>query len=154
MADAKFTASLADRFWSKVDKRGPDECWPWAAHCRRRDGRGCFSLKGVSRPAPRVAFILTHGVEPSGYACHTCDNPKCCNPAHLWDGTHSENMRDMSLKGRGTGQNKTHCAQGHPYSPENTLWRNDGIRARECRTCLNIRRAARRAKERAEGPPA
>lgn len=96
---------VAERFWEKVDKRGPDECWEWTAN-RYRNNYGCFMLKaGTSIPAHRFAHILTHGSIASDIlVCHSCDNPPCCNPAHLWPGTPKENAQDMIAKGR---QNRT-----------------------------------------------
>lgn len=98
------TLSLSDadvvRFLSFVDQKGPDECWPWLGRCDDKDGYGEFSLYGEKVKASRVAFRLHHGRPPKHFACHTCDNPPCCNPRHLFDGTHSTNQRDSHTKGR------------------------------------------------------
>ena len=93
---------LPDRFWSKVDKRRPDECWPWKAAVRRSDeGYGAFWIEGRHWPAPKVALMLTGEVIPAGMeVCHTCDNPPCCNPAHLFVGTRQDNNNDKVSKGR------------------------------------------------------
>lgn len=94
--------SLEDRFWSKVDRRGPGECWPWTAAVRRKDeGYGAFWYEGRHHPAPRMALVLT-GVEvPAGMvACHRCDNPSCCNPGHLFVGTPQDNDADRVAKKR------------------------------------------------------
>ncbi len=90
-----------DRFWSKVDRRGPDECWPWLAH-RKASGYGQFVLRNGEYPtASRVALALTVGPLAAGVvACHTCDNPPCCNPAHLFPGTQADNTSDSVSKGR------------------------------------------------------
>jgi hypothetical protein len=88
-----------DRFWHKVRRGGPDECWPWLGGKAR--GYGQFGLNGKNVRAHRVAFLLHHGELPEG-ACilHSCDNPACCNPAHLRAGTHRDNTLDMVAKGR------------------------------------------------------
>lgn len=92
--------SLESRFWSKVDKRGPDDCWPWAA-ARLPRGYGHFSLNGRAVGAHRVAYELSTGSIPSGlFVLHSCDNPPCCNPAHLRVGTPADNMRDKVDRGR------------------------------------------------------
>lgn len=91
------------RFWSKVDRRGPDECWLWLAGTFR-DGYGCFKLggrNGRSVGAHRIAYEMSVGPIASGlFVCHRCDVPGCCNPAHLWLGTPSDNIADKVSKGR------------------------------------------------------
>jgi len=90
------------RFWNKVEVRGPDECWPWTAGLHR--GYGEFKLPngksgGVKEQAQRTAWRLTNGPIPKGYDVdHLCDNPLCCNPKHLDAVTHSENMKRMWAK--------------------------------------------------------
>lgn len=79
---------LHERFWSKVDVQGEDECWPWTAKCNRY-GYGEFNLDGVRRSVQAyvVAYELTYGmILPLADLCvlHRCDNPPCCNPGHLW----------------------------------------------------------------------
>lgn len=92
----------AERFWSNVDKRGPDECWSWTASINaRRDGYGRFWIKRVEYRTNRMAYWLHYGVDPADQdACHTCDNPPCCNPAHLFKGTRAANLEDMTRKKR------------------------------------------------------
>lgn len=97
-ADDRFRA----RFWSKVDQRGPEECWPWLAYCKP-NGYGQFVLhKGAFRTASRIALALTLGrpLENKEVACHHCDNPPCCNPAHLFVGDNRANILDSVAKGR------------------------------------------------------
>lgn len=106
------TKQLA-KFWNRVLKRGPDECWPWTAGCFS-NGYGCVSLYGGSYIASRVAFFLTTGVDPmSLYTCHHCDNPPCCNPNHFFAGTAKQNGEDMAKKGRAiSGYHAPEAVQG------------------------------------------
>lgn len=99
--------ALEERFWSKVDKKSSDECWPWIAS-RNADGYGNFLLDGRPEKAHRVVFLLVHGRWPQPCCLHSCpegDNPACCNPAHLREGTNSDNVSDREARGRG-GQDK------------------------------------------------
>lgn len=91
-------ASTPDRFWSRVDVRGPDECWLWKGGSRVR-GYGGLVFEGKNRQSHQVAFRLTHGFY-APYLRHSCDNPPCCNPAHLIEGTHTDNMGDAARRGR------------------------------------------------------
>lgn len=92
----------AARFWSHVDQRGPTECWPWKI-TRFKDGYGSFSLGGRTVLAHRVAFQLSDGrtTDAAPFVLHDCDYKPCCNPAHLFAGTHSRNMQDMVDRVRG-----------------------------------------------------
>lgn len=86
------------RFWSKVDRDGPGGCWVWMAG-RHEQGYGLFKLAGSMRRAHRLSFELVNGPVPEGkVVCHSCDNPSCVNPAHLWAGSQKENMLDFMEK--------------------------------------------------------
>lgn len=98
--DLRDDVELATRFWIKVASVDPSACWPWTAG-RNRLGYGKFGIEGRAHYAHRIAWELTHGPIPDGLrALHRCDNPPCCNPAHLFLGTQGENIQDMHDKGR------------------------------------------------------
>lgn len=90
-----------EKFWDTVDKTaGPQGCWVWLGW-KDEQGRGRFRLNGATITAPRAALIIERGLpDPKLHACHSCDNPECCNPVHLSWGSREENMRDMGRKGR------------------------------------------------------
>ena len=141
MADA----SIADRFWEKVDKSG--DCWLWMA-ARQPTGYGRFGwAKGDVRMAHRVAYEFLVGPIPAGLVIdHLCRNPSCVNPAHLEPVTIAEN------NARGIGrQPDTHCRRGHLFTPESTYRRPNGRKT--CRTCYREydrdRKRALRAERRA-----
>lgn len=97
-----------ERFWQKVDKSGPDQCWHWNAGLDTR-GYGSFRYKGNIQRAHRVAWELTYGPIPRGdghhgtVVRHKCDNRRCCNPSHLLLGRHADNMADLKHRGRRKG---------------------------------------------------
>lgn len=93
--------TIEERFWSKVDRRSPTECWEWQAGRHDKMGYGAFLIGRRSCLSHRVAYQLTNGDIPKGlYVLHSCDNPPCCNPAHLFLGTYQDNNRDKARKGR------------------------------------------------------
>lgn len=91
---------LKERFATYVAKRGPDDCWPWQGSRSRRTGYGGFRVGYRTARAHVAAFVIASGSLPAGIVCHTCDNPPCCNPAHLYDGTDQTNADDRVARGR------------------------------------------------------
>lgn len=94
-------------FWQRVDRKGrsEEECWEWIGYRNKPQkyilsyGRVYMGPKLLN--AHRVAWIITHGEVPKGMlVCHKCDNPPCCNPNHLFLGTHADNVRDCVRKKR------------------------------------------------------
>jgi hypothetical protein len=82
---ASLTPTQLAAFWSKVDKSG--DCWIWTA-ARRGLGYGNYRAGNRTYTASRLSFL------------HSCDNPPCVRPSHLFAGTHADNMRDCVAKGR------------------------------------------------------
>lgn len=87
--------------WARADlSGGPTACWPWMAG-KNDNGYGRLRFKGRTTYAHRAAYELAVGVIPEGmFVCHTCDNPPCVNPGHLFVGTALDNNRDRIAKGR------------------------------------------------------
>lgn len=102
MATPKLTAE--QRFWSKVQVAGPDECWLWTGAKNR--GHGCINFDGRSQGTHRVSWQIHFGPIPVGdrrhdtCICHHCDVRACVNPAHLFLGTQRDNILDRDAKGR------------------------------------------------------
>lgn len=96
--------AFAERFWEKVAIAGPDDCWPWE---KSTDGHGYGQISnrfgsGSPECASRVAWELANERPvPDGlFILHTCDNPPCSNPTHLYPGTQADNGRDMAERVR------------------------------------------------------
>jgi hypothetical protein len=106
---------LSKDFWGNVEIGNADECWPWLrSRCGLRGEYGTSYFEGHRIGAHRLAYILTYGPIPDKMeVCHKCDNPICCNPSHLWLGTHHENMLDCHDKGRRKYASK---GSAHPIS--------------------------------------
>ena len=142
--------ALVTAFWLKVRGGLPDECWAWTGSVGG-DGYGLLRHRGATYRATRLSWQI-HNAEPLGqqYVCHSCDNPICVNPAHLWAGTQTDNMRDCSRKGRMVFRGET-CAHGHPWSDENTYRDIKNGRERwRCKTCMSAERKRYLAKKRQE----
>lgn len=100
LSDEAFAANVEARFWTKVD-RSSGECWIWTA-CKPSTGwYGRFGFgKNGTMSAHKAAYVIANRKLPTGYVCHRCDNPLCVRPEHLYDGTPSDNVRDMNERGR------------------------------------------------------
>jgi hypothetical protein len=106
----KLTKSDKDRFWAKVRRGSRKECWPWLAYTNKH-GRGMFGIRRDTFIAPRVAYSITKNDPLDGLnANHSCDNPSCCNPAHIWPGTQTDGVSDMDSKGR----RAANCGERNP----------------------------------------
>lgn len=99
----RVTLPPAERFWPKVAKGEPDECWLWTAYLEPAWGYGIFRMYPGQQmwKAHRAAWVLERGPIPDGLiVCHHCDNPPCVNPAHLFVGTWQDNVDDRVAKNR------------------------------------------------------
>jgi hypothetical protein len=96
-------SGLSRRFWAKVDRRGPDRCWEWTGKLAK--GYGSIRWCGQWLLAHRLSYVWTHGAIQDGLlVIHSCDNPKCVNPAHLRLGTHRDNALDTVERGQWANQ--------------------------------------------------
>lgn len=159
------TVSDAERFWANVIKT--DTCWLWNGGMST-GGYGCFVAQGRTRRVHRYSYELHKGAIPAGlyldHLCHsqdptceggdTCPHRRCINPDHLEPVTPWEN----SLRGNATAAinaAKTHCPQGHEYTPENTYLikptQKQRHGARACRACRR-EAAARWSSKRRQNP--
>lgn len=105
--------NTADDVWRRVDRKEPTECWEWIGK-QYRDGYGQCHWASKQQQAHRVVWTIANGPIPNGlFVCHRCDNRSCCNPAHLFLGTHQDNMRDRNSKQR-TARGPRSPAALHP----------------------------------------
>lgn len=144
-------APLEQRFWAKVDRRGPDECWPWLGNVAQ-GGYGSISVNNHNRRASRISWELEHKRPfPAGmHALHSCDNPPCVNPAHIRPGTPDDNAKDAVARKRHARVYHPDLPisgpprkRGHPYSIDNAYRNPNG--SVECRACRAIHGSKRRA---------
>ncbi len=92
------------RFWNNVNKTISQKgCWLWSAGTFRK-GYGCFNVACKPYATHRLAWLLTYGEMPALQVLHTCDTPRCVNPAHLFLGTNQDNVDDRETKGRNNPQ--------------------------------------------------
>ena len=147
----QYTTRFPERFWEKVEKT--EYCWIWIAR-KNHHGYGEFTFNGKVWKSHRLSYFLSNGdFDKSLYVCHTCDNPSCVRPDHLFLASQKSNMIDMVDKKRHGNQKgvqsydewlsirpnksiKDLCSAGHEFSYNNTRIKKRGTGyARLCRTC-------------------
>lgn len=149
MTSADPKAIAEGRFWSRVHRRGPEECWPWAG--KLYEGYGSISLAGKTMRAHRLSAILAGlDVQPGLHVDHTCRNRACVNPAHLRVVSPRINTLENSAAITAINAKKTHCVRGHPLSGDNLRMKKGGRVCIACarqmgRECERKRYAARKA---------
>lgn len=115
--------TLAERFWSKVNKNSgyiapnmTTECWEWQGY-RDPNGYGRIRIKRETKLAHRISYILTNGpIDEEVCVRHNCDHPPCVNPAHLVGGTQIDNIQDMVERGRHKGGANPMQGETHPFA--------------------------------------
>lgn len=120
---------LADRFWARVDRRNPDECWPWLGGRIGADGYGSCYWDRKTVLTHRLAYFLGHGEWPQPQANHRCNNPRCCNPTHIYAGTPKQNREDWLATGKKRGPG--------PQGERNPTSRLNDVRVRLIRRLLS-----------------
>lgn len=101
----------AHRYWRKVARTDDGSCWLWQGR-RDKSGYGRWAKQGMHVYVHRIAWILSKGEIPAGMdVLHRCDVRNCCNPEHLFLGTHQDNMDDMWARGR--ARPKVHHGEEH-----------------------------------------
>lgn len=97
---ANYRGSPEERFWSKVNKT--DTCWLWVG-AKDNNGYGAIRVNSKNINAHRFSYQILKGRIGNGlFVCHSCDNPSCVNPEHLFLGTNYDNVQDMVKKMRNT----------------------------------------------------
>jgi hypothetical protein len=131
------------------------ECLEWTGALndsggkRNRPAYPMITFDKMRWQGNRLVYMLSKGhLIQKMQVCHTCDNTKCLNPEHLWQGTNQQNVDDKMRKGRHHQKNQTHCKRGHEFTDENTYKTTRG--SRSCRVCLRAlwRKYDRAARER------
>lgn len=123
-------ANSIESVWDKVERRHWKQCWPWIGKCRSSFGYGRMDVDGIEGVyAHRVAYLSAYpgsiSLKDDGTrqqcVLHHCDNPACCNPRHLFLGSHQDNMSDKKAKGRAPHYRSTESPRAK-LTEEDVFW--------------------------------
>lgn len=137
----RFITPALSRFMSKVNKRGPvwngTNCWQWLG-VTNKNGYGHFNpTSTTTKKAYKWYWEFINGaIQPDKELDHLCKNTSCVNPDHLEPVTHMENLR-RGVSFSGVNFRKTHCKNGHEFTPENTYTKKSH---RDCWVCKRDRK--------------
>jgi hypothetical protein len=141
-----YDAALYEKLISKT-RQDASGCWLWTGcsfhkrqYAAHRYGYMSVKIEGIwrTKTAHRLMWAAMHGWPTRDQCvCHRCDVPLCCNPEHLFLGTHEDNMQDSRQKGRHFLSAKTHCKRGHELAGDNMFVDKNGCR--HCKACGTIR---------------
>ena len=124
----QLTEKYIKRFWSRVNIKNDVECWNWTAQLDS-GGYGIISFKHLYFKAHRISYIIANDFIPEDkpFICHSCDNPACSNPLHLFAGTQKDNMLDMISKNRRNLEKMTQHSHGNRYCAKLSMLDEDKI---------------------------
>ncbi len=129
---------LKNRFNKNIKKT--KTCWVWLGSTDTY-GYGRITINYVVFKAHRLSYMIFKGIiKPNYLICHTCDNPLCVNPDHLFEGTPKQNTLDCIKKHRNHNQSKTKCKNNHKYMKETIYWQFNKKTNKKCRVCLICKR--------------
>ncbi len=136
-----YNEDTINRFYSYINiPEDRTKCWEYTRG-KNKAGYSVFYLK-KNKPiyGHRMSYSLfNENIDDGLVVMHSCDNRSCVNPLHLSQGTYKDNLQDMSLKGRNFQSKKTHCRNGHEYTPENTFYFKTNKSLQPWRRCLKCK---------------